>query len=247
MILCVASSLTAGIIYSEDFSTGTGGWACNGGTIDASSGALTVTPSANYKTIYGPSQDAMMGDLQIGEKLIISMDIKRGADWTGTSRISLYAMAPSYYTYSMSTQMAGSDQKYMIGRTPSPSSAPSVWSDNYLNSGAAAAVSTTEFETYSFSIQRLAANQLGFEIRRDGTLMGSATETYDDVDEPAANLMLDFSRIWIGWGFNNSGDLGGSFQIDNVQAELVVPEPATLTLFGSTILGLLVFRRKHLG
>jgi len=196
--------------------------------------------------------------LAVGETLSLSFDINRDANITaGMMRVYLLenntATSPHYGFYTG----FGASTTSTIGYDNDSASSGGYLQTTYGtgDSSAAVAVTGSGFTTIEFTINRVDADTLSFNLLQDSTSLASMTRNFDGVDQPIADLFTNFNRIYIGWtdsvpepvgGWTDPANIGAdgvsaSFYLDNVKLE-VIPEPSA-ALLGS--LGLLALLRRR--
>jgi PEP-CTERM motif len=184
------------------------------------------------------------GILDVGEVMQLSFDIAHSASLLGNIRIGIINNAAANVGYGFSASL-GASSNTAIYRTASTTSATAT---SYTAAGTPAALVGTDiatnFSTYKFTIERLDADSIRFEVfQNGGAALASTIQDYDGVSQPAAQLYNTFNRITV---TPDTPVVGESFQLDNINLSIVtaVPEPSSFAVLGLSMLGLLVRRKR---
>ncbi|MEX2382265.1 MAG: PEP-CTERM sorting domain-containing protein [Opitutales bacterium] len=99
------------------------------------------------------------------------------------------------------------------------------------NSGTPARIEDQLMHSFVYTLTRLSGGDLGFTVRMDGNLIGSAVDT-----DP---LTGTFDTLYF-----SKGNISSDFTVDNVQLS-VIPEPGTLLLMGITMGAFFLLHRRR--
>ncbi|MEA2069502.1 MAG: hypothetical protein U9P12_09905, partial [Verrucomicrobiota bacterium] len=171
---------------------------------------VILTNSAGYLSASGPASgfryaarnvDGGSLALGVGETMSLTFDIARNVTVAGQMRVYLmnnttdvdsYMFATSFGE-SVTTRIGFLDHSYPVGY-PSPT---------YGTASAIDVVGTnivSDFDTFEFTVDRIDADTLEFNLfLNGGASLLSVTKDYDGVDQPVADLLTSFGRVYIGW------------------------------------------------
>ena len=213
---------------------------------------VTLTNSAGYLSAGGPAStyryvarnvDGGSLALGVGETMSLTFDIARDATVAGEMRVYLMNNTIDVDSYMFRASLGASAPDTRIGFVDGfyPTKFPTT---TYKTSAASDVAGTdigSDFDSFEFAIERTDADTMVFNLfQNGGSALLSITQDFDGTDQPAADLLTSFGRVYIGW--TDGLETGESVYIDNVILQ-VIPEASSLSLIGLAGVALFGIRR----
>ncbi len=216
---------------------------------------VTLANAAGYLSASGPAStfryvarnvDGGSLALGVGETMSLTFDIARDATVVGEMRVYLMNNTTDVDSYMFRASLGASAPDTRIGFVDHayPTKFPTT---TYLSGAASDVVGTdiaSDFDSFEFAVERIDTDTLVFNLfQNGGSALLSVTKDYDGTDQPVADLLTSFGRVYIGW--TDGLEAGESIQIDNVTLQ-VIPEASALSLIGFTGVALFGIRRMRI-
>ncbi len=200
------------------------GWFPKEVTLANTAGYLSATGPANGYRYAARSVDNWSLSLDVGSIASLSFDIARDAAVGGELRVYLMNNTTDVDSYMFRASLGASiDTRMGFVNNKYPVAYPTTTYKTGANADVVGTNIVSDFDTFEFTVEQIDADTLAFEVLQNGGLLLVSTNDFDDVDQPAADLLTSFGRVYIGW--THPLLEGESIQIDNVKFQTVSPIP----------------------